>query len=236
MAVDSSLRIVAPCPAPRACYLVDGSGQFHRAFHAIRGLATSKGLPTNATYGFTTMLRKLLEDEKPEHMAVVFDPPGQDLPPRRLRGVQGQPSADGQGPRAAAALHPPRVRGAAHAGDRGPGLRGRRRDRDALPPGGRARAWTSSWSRPTRTCCSSSRTACASLNPGREGSGSTSYDRRAVEEKWGVPPERIVDVLALVGDSVDNIPGVAGHRRQGRARPGPRVRAARGRARRTPTR
>ena len=48
------------------------------------------------------------------------------------------------------------------------------------------------------------------LNPGREGSGSTSYDRRAVEEKWGVPPERIVDVLALVGDSVDNIPGVAG--------------------------
>ncbi len=48
------------------------------------------------------------------------------------------------------------------------------------------------------------------LNPGREGSGSTSFDRRAVEEKWGVPPERIVDVLALVGDSVDNIPGVAG--------------------------
>src|SRR3989304_2012154 len=60
----------------KSVYLVDGSGQFHRAFHAIRGLATSKGLPTNATYGFTTMLRKLLEDEKPEHMAVVFDPPG----------------------------------------------------------------------------------------------------------------------------------------------------------------
>ena len=48
------------------------------------------------------------------------------------------------------------------------------------------------------------------LNPGREGSGATSFDRRAVEEKWGVPPERIVDVLALVGDSVDNVPGVAG--------------------------
>ena len=38
----------------------------------------------------------------------------------------------------------------------------------------------------------------------------TRGDRSAVEEKWGVPPERIVDVLALVGDSVDNIPGVAG--------------------------
>ena len=48
------------------------------------------------------------------------------------------------------------------------------------------------------------------LNPGREGSGSTRFDRKTVEEKWGVPPERIVDVLALVGDSVDNVPGVPG--------------------------
>ena len=63
-------------PPAKTVYLVDGSGQFHRAFHAIRGLATSKGLPTNATYGFTTMLRKLLEDEKPEHVVVLFDPPG----------------------------------------------------------------------------------------------------------------------------------------------------------------
>ena len=48
------------------------------------------------------------------------------------------------------------------------------------------------------------------LNPGREGSGSTLYDRAGVEEKFGVPPERVVDVLALVGDSVDNVPGVPG--------------------------
>ena len=63
-------------PRPRTVYLVDGSGQFYRAFHAIRGLATSRGLPTNATYGFTTMLRKMLQDEKPEHVVVLFDPPG----------------------------------------------------------------------------------------------------------------------------------------------------------------
>ena len=48
------------------------------------------------------------------------------------------------------------------------------------------------------------------LNPGREGTGATLYDRGKVEEKFGVPPERFVDVLALVGDAVDNIPGVAG--------------------------
>ena len=120
MAVDSSLRIVAPMPRARqTVHLVDGSGQFHRAFHAIRGLATSKGLPTNATYGFTTMLRKLLEDEKPEHMAVVFDPPGKTFRHEEYARLQGQPAADGQGPRAAAALHPARVRGAPHAGRRG---------------------------------------------------------------------------------------------------------------------
>jgi DNA polymerase-1 len=48
------------------------------------------------------------------------------------------------------------------------------------------------------------------LNPGREGMGAVLYDRKKVEEKWGVPPERVVDVLALVGDAIDNIPGVPG--------------------------
>src|SRR3989442_3289890 len=47
------------------------------------------------------------------------------------------------------------------------------------------------------------------LNPGREGSGATLYDRQTVEEKFGVPPERVVDVLSLVGDAVDNVAGVA---------------------------
>ena len=57
-------------------HLLDGSAQFHRAYHAIRGLATSRGLPTNATYGFTTMLRKLYEDEKPEFVGISFDVAG----------------------------------------------------------------------------------------------------------------------------------------------------------------
>jgi DNA polymerase-1 len=48
------------------------------------------------------------------------------------------------------------------------------------------------------------------LNPGKEGAGAELYDRKLVEEKFGVPPERVVDVLALVGDAVDNVPGVPG--------------------------
>jgi len=196
-------------PSSSSLYLVDGSGQFHRAFHAIRGLATSKGLPTNATYGFTTMLRKLLEDEKPEQMAVVFDPPGRTFRHDAYAEYKAnRPAMDKD-----LALQLPYIR----------------RVCDVL----RMPVIEVSGFEADDVIATLSRQAVAAgldvvvvsadkdllqlvadhvrvLNPGREGSGSTSYDRRAVEEKWGVPPERIVDVLALVGDSVDNVPGVAG--------------------------
>jgi DNA polymerase-1 len=57
----------------KTIYLVDGSSYIHRAYHAIRGLATSEGLPTNATFGFTRMLIKLLEDKSPEYLVILFD-------------------------------------------------------------------------------------------------------------------------------------------------------------------
>src|SRR5512139_743502 len=60
----------------KTLYLVDGSSYIHRAFHAVRNLSNSKGLPTNAIFGFSRMLLKLLEDKKPAHIAVVFDAKG----------------------------------------------------------------------------------------------------------------------------------------------------------------
>ncbi len=190
-------------------YLVDGSGQFHRAFHAIRGLATSKGLPTNATYGFTTMLRKLLADEKPGHIAVVFDPPGKTFRHADYASYKAnRPPMDKD-----LALQLPYIRRVCEA------LR--------MPlvevPGFEADDVIATLVRQARERGIGVVVVSADkdllqlvqdhvrvLNPGRDGSGSTSYDSKAVEEKWGVPPGRIVDVLALVGDSVDNIPGVAG--------------------------
>ncbi len=59
----------------RIC-IVDGNSYIHRAFHAVRELRTSRGIPTNAVYGFLVMLRKVLEDEKPDLAAVVFDAGG----------------------------------------------------------------------------------------------------------------------------------------------------------------
>ena len=60
----------------KTVYLVDGSSYIHRAYHAIRGLSNSKGLPTNAIFGFTKMLIKLLDDKSPDYVAVVFDAKG----------------------------------------------------------------------------------------------------------------------------------------------------------------
>ena len=57
-------------------YLIDGTAYIHRAYHAIRGLANSKGLPTNASFGFTRMLLKLIEDHNPRYAGMFFDARG----------------------------------------------------------------------------------------------------------------------------------------------------------------
>ncbi len=57
-------------------YLIDGNSYIYRAFYAIRGLSTSTGTPTNAIYGFTNMILKILREKNPDYFAVVFDAPG----------------------------------------------------------------------------------------------------------------------------------------------------------------
>jgi DNA polymerase-1 len=63
-------------PANPVLYLIDATATIHRAYHAIRGLSTSAGLPTNAVFGFTRMLIKLLQDWSPEYIALCFDSKG----------------------------------------------------------------------------------------------------------------------------------------------------------------
>jgi DNA polymerase I len=57
-------------------YLIDGSAYIYRAFHAVRGLTNSKGMPTNAVFGFTRMLIKLMQERSPQHVAMFFDAKG----------------------------------------------------------------------------------------------------------------------------------------------------------------
>jgi len=62
--------------APQEVYLVDGSAYIYRAYHAIRPLSNTSGLPTHAVYGFTTILRRILREKQPECLAVAFDTRG----------------------------------------------------------------------------------------------------------------------------------------------------------------
>jgi len=57
-------------------FLIDGHSLIYRAYFAIRGLSTSQGLPTNAIYGFTNMLLKVVRERQPDYLAVVFDAKG----------------------------------------------------------------------------------------------------------------------------------------------------------------
>ena len=59
-------------PRPKL-FLIDAMSNIFRAYYAIRGLSNRAGLPTNAVYGFTTMLRKLIVEEKPQYIAAAFD-------------------------------------------------------------------------------------------------------------------------------------------------------------------
>ncbi len=196
-------------PRKKSLYLVDGSGQFHRAYHAIRGLATSRGLPTNATYGFTTMLRKLLDDESPEYVGILFDAPGPTFRHEQYAEYKAnRPKMDDE-----LAVQIPWVRRVCEA--------------FRLPvsevPGFEADDTIATLTRlavekglevvvvsADKDLLQLVSDDVEVLNPGREGTGAIRFDRSAVEAKWGVPPERIADVLALVGDSVDNVPGVPG--------------------------
>jgi DNA polymerase-1 len=196
-------------PKERTVYLIDGSAQFHRAYFAIKSLSTSRGLPTNATYGFTTMLRKLYEDEQPQWVGISFDLPG----PTFRHDAYAEYKAHRRAMDQDLSVQIPYVRRVCEA--------------FCLPvievPGFEADDVIATLA--AQAVAQDLKVIVVSgdkdllqlvsddvwvLNPGREGSGSVLYDPKAVEEKIGVPPSRVIDVMALVGDAVDNVPGVPG--------------------------
>src|SRR5687767_4202420 len=178
----------------------------YRAYHAIRGLTRSDGKSTNATYGFITMLRKLLADHQPQYIAASFD----------LRGTtfRSQIAADYKATRspmpgdlaeqvpwvheACEALGVPIYTAegyeaddvigtlAAKAGAHGIQAAIVTGDKDFFQLVG---------------------DGIRVYNPKDEG---TWYDTEGVKQRWGVAPSQVCDVLALMGDSIDNVKGVPG--------------------------
>ena len=181
--------------------LIDGSSWAYRAFHALPPLSTAGGEPTGAVFGMGNMLRRLIREYGGDHLAVVFDPRGKTF---RNELYEAYKANRPPVPDEMAAQFPvirelietlgvPFIQIDGVEADDVIGTLARHAgDRDVL--------------------IVTSDKDMAQLVTDRVTLLDTMRDRRldpdGVREKFGVPPERIVDYLALVGDTSDNIPGV----------------------------
>jgi DNA polymerase I len=189
----------------RKLLLVDGSSYLYRAFHALPPLTSSQGAPTGAVLGVLNMLNKLMKEESPERVAVVFDAPGRTFRddlfdqykahrpsmPDDLRS-QVQPLLDAVG-----ALGLPLLRIAGVEAD------------DVIGTLAKQAAETGY----DVLISTGDKDMAQLVGPQIQlvnTMSNTRLNREGVKAKFDVFPEQIVDYLALVGDSSDNIPGVTG--------------------------
>jgi DNA polymerase I len=194
-----------PSDAPML-YLIDGSSQMYRAYHAIRGLTGPDGRSTNAVYGFVTMLRKLIADHQPEYIAASFDLAGPTFRDHLAADYKANraampPDLAEQIPwvhRACEALGVPIL---THAGFEADDVIG------TLATSAAASGYRAAIVTGDKDFFQLVHDGILVFNPRDEG---TWYDAAGVAEKFGVPPDKVVDVLALMGDAIDNVKGVPG--------------------------
>ncbi len=189
----------------KVLYLVDGSSYIHRAFHAVRNLSSSRGLPTNAIFGFSRMLLKLLRDTKPSYMAVVFDAKG---PTFRHALYEGYKATRPPAPEELVAQFPyiraivqglglAMIEKEGYEADDIIGTLARRGEEQGY------KIIVVTGDKDFRQIVSPSVTLWDTMKDRL-----TTYDR--FTEEYGLQPEQIIDVMGLSGDSSDNIPGVPG--------------------------
>jgi DNA polymerase I len=194
----------APSPRRPRLFLIDGYSNIFRAFYAIRNLSTTKGEPTNAVYGFVTMLRKLLREEQPELIGVALDV-GKTFRSERFEGYKANRTPM---PEDLASQIPwiRRVLEAFHI----PVLELSGYEADDVLGSLSCRAAEAGYD---VVLVSADKDLMQLVEPhvalyhtGRN----KLYGPADVAEDFGVPPAKVTDVLALTGDSIDNIPGVPG--------------------------
>ncbi len=183
--------------------LVDGSSYLYRAYHALPALTSSDGEPTGAIYGVVNMLRRLLNEYGPERMAVVFDAPGRTF----RAAIYGDYKANRPPmPDELAQQIEPLKALIAALGLPLVSIEGVEAD-DVIGTLARAER-----ARGGHVLISTGDKDLAQLVDGGTTLVNTMsnevLDAAAVERKFGIPPERIIDYLSLVGDTSDNIPGV----------------------------
>jgi DNA polymerase-1 len=187
----------------RPLLLVDGSSYLYRAFHALPPLSNARGEPTGAVYGVINMLRSLISEYQPELMAVVFDARGKTFRDDLFAEYKANrpPMPD----ELAAQVEPlhalvralglPMLQIQGVEADDVIGTLARQAGEQGIP-----------------TVISTGDKDMAQLVDERvtlvNTMSNTVLDSTGVEAKFGVPPARIIDLLALMGDSSDNIPGI----------------------------
>ncbi len=194
---------------PRSLLLVDGSSYLYRAYHALPPLTSSQGEPTGAVYGVLNMLHKLIRDEQPELLAVVMDAPGKTFRdelyaeykanrppmPDDLR-QQVEPLTE-----AIEALGLPLIRIAGVEADDVIGTLATQAAQGKLTT-------VISTGDKDMAQLVSERITLLDTMPRGTSREPRAMDAAGVLEKFQVRADQIVDYLALVGDSSDNIPGV----------------------------
>ncbi len=186
-------------------YLIDGSSYIHRAYHAMGGLSNSKGFPTGAVFGFTNMIVKTMKDKAPRRIAVVFDAKGPTFRHEMYSDYKANRPKMPEDLR----LQIPKIEEIVNA-YRLPSLSVQGFEADDIIATLTHRATEKGW----RVVIVSADKDLMQLvqegvtmwDPQRD----VVYDSEAVKKKFGVAPDHILDFMALVGDSSDNVPGVPG--------------------------
>ena len=184
-------------------YLVDGSSYLYRAFHALPNLTNSHGDPTGALLGVANMLKRLLNEEDPEHIAVVFDAKGptfrHELYPEYKANRPPMPAGLRQQVEQilefTGLLGLPLLQVDGVEADDVIGTLCRAAEAEGM------NCVISTGDKDLAQLVSDRTTLVNTMTD-------TASDRAGVMEKFGVTPEQIVDFLALTGDKSDNIPGV----------------------------
>ncbi len=186
-------------------YLIDGNSFVYRAFHAIRGLSNSKGLPTNAVYGFTNMLLKLIKEQTPSGIAVCFDSPA---PTKRHRLYEEYKAQRPETP-SDLIVQIPYIREILKAlGIKIYEMEGF--EADDLLAVLAVRASESGYDVYLVTGDKDMFQIVDEHIFIYDPMKNRLYKRDDVIKKFGLPPERIPELMALTGDSIDNIPGAKG--------------------------
>src|ERR687896_737572 len=189
-------------------FLIDGSSQMYRAYHAMRGsgLSGPGGKTTHAVYIFVTMLRKLMQDHQPEYIAASFDLAGPTF--RSEMATDYKANRAPMPPDLAEQI--PWVHEACEAMGV-PILTSRQFEADdvigTLAMKAAADGFEVAIVTGDKDFFQLVHDGIKVYNPRDDG---TWYDADGVKEKFGVAPSQVVDVLALMGDSIDNIKGVPG--------------------------